>query len=550
MALASTTPPLAGMTTGAGCVPDGDVEILVHVAAPSRIADDATYRRLARAYLAFRPGGREWIARVRMGGGGGGGGEDGLEEEHHDGHGDEQDGEHNDEQHSFVRDSGMGAAAERAFVFESQDLSFQSALDNRSSPRLGMADRLSAWGEGGELSLEEEEGEGEGEGDGEAEAEAEVEAVNPHNLLPWSSLPPSSSFPSSWKTPPSEVGDSYPLPGAAMLNVTPTRVLQRYLEHQGAGASASPGPSSSVGGVPDEKDPWSVSSYGFEAVDVPSSIPIPASVQGPRHAWRPRIDDDDDDDVIPVTPAPPPVGGRGGGGSSRKRPAPEKQRDEGVEQEHQHQHQQDMDIALDTTHISSSSLSGASSISISLPAAAVEATGPEESESPPPSKMAKRIHDDDDDTRHIRSNTTPSLSILPPPPPPSISPLSPSALISPKLDKLSHDLSSRYNPLPHRPLGPFERGHWLIDCRAWSPTTRLDTWLFLTNYLRSGLAGWGVWCCRDEAHQRISLYCWGHVAKHMYLLLYLASGREVKYTGAQWRDGAGEVVIEVVGTGR
>ncbi|KAG5926734.1 hypothetical protein E4U42_002988 [Claviceps africana] len=319
-------------------ITDVDVEILVHVAAPSRIADDATYRQLARAYLAFRPTAQEHTPS----------------------------------------DNGP-------FISESQELSFQSALDNRSSPRIAP--------------------------------------------------------PSPWEAPPSEIGDSYPLP-TGMLRATPTGVLQRYLERDDDAGSS-------------------------DGIDVPSSIPLP---------------------VIPVTPAPPPASGL-----PRKRPAPE----------------HDADADADTTHISISSAST------------------------------------DPDTAY----PTASLSILPPSPPPSVSPLVPSSLISPKLDKLARDLSSRYNPLPHRSLRPLERGHWLVDCRAWSPSARLDAWLFLSNYLSSGLAGWAVWCSRDESRHRITLFCWAHVAKHMYLLLYLASGRELKSTGAQWHDASGEPVIEVPGVG-
>ncbi|UKZ73186.1 hypothetical protein TrVFT333_000827 [Trichoderma virens FT-333] len=123
--------------------------------------------------------------------------------------------------------------------------------------------------------------------------------------------------------------------------------------------------------------------------------------------------------------------------------------------------------------------------------------------------------------------------------------IEPEDLISDKLAKLAKDLSSRYRPIAKRPTEPLERGYWLLNCTGWSQDTRLEAWVFLANYLRSGLAGWGVWCRRDESHNWIRLYCWAHVAKHMYLLLYLASGRHLKTTGAQWIDGDGEVVLEV-----
>ncbi|PHH89815.1 hypothetical protein CDD83_5221 [Cordyceps sp. RAO-2017] len=83
----------------------------------------------------------------------------------------------------------------------------------------------------------------------------------------------------------------------------------------------------------------------------------------------------------------------------------------------------------------------------------------------------------------------------------------------------------------------------------------------MSNYLRSGLAGWAVWARRegppdagagadaDEADAaacvRIRLYGWACLAEHTFLLLYLASGRRVKATGARWLDAAGDVALEV-----
>ena len=143
------------------------------------------------------------------------------------------------------------------------------------------------------------------------------------------------------------------------------------------------------------------------------------------------------------------------------------------------------------------------------------------------------------------------LSITPPSPPVSTADLDdPAALVSPKLAKLAVDLSSRYRPRIVRPLDPLERGYWRLDCRAWTPARRADAWLFLRNYLRSGLAGWAVWCVRDASHDYIRLYAFAALAKHTYLLLYLASGRQVKATGAQWVDGEGCVALQVPGVER
>jgi hypothetical protein len=123
--------------------------------------------------------------------------------------------------------------------------------------------------------------------------------------------------------------------------------------------------------------------------------------------------------------------------------------------------------------------------------------------------------------------------------------IDPADLVSEKLAKLAFDLSSRYRPLCKREIQPFERGYWRIPCAGWPADVRRDLWLFLTNYIQSGLAGWAVWCRRDEDHGQVRLYCWAHVAKHMYLLLYIGSGRLLKGTPAKWVDAEGEVVIEV-----
>jgi hypothetical protein len=139
------------------------------------------------------------------------------------------------------------------------------------------------------------------------------------------------------------------------------------------------------------------------------------------------------------------------------------------------------------------------------------------------------------------------LEIIPPSPSAGIHVLQADDLIPSQLAKLTIDLSSRYRPSPpKRDIDPLERGYWLLDCDAWPPAVRESTWLFLQQYLRSGLAGWGVWCRREEnPHRFLRAYCWGHVVKHAYLLLYLASERRLKGTVASWIDADGQVVIEV-----
>lgn len=115
-----------------------------------------------------------------------------------------------------------------------------------------------------------------------------------------------------------------------------------------------------------------------------------------------------------------------------------------------------------------------------------------------------------------------------------------------KLEKLARDVDIRKRFRPRemrRVLRPFERGYWHVDCSAWPDSIKRDTWGFLTNYVSNGDAGWGIWCRRDKDYKWIRLYCWGCAIGHMHLLLYLASRRELNYTGTTWVGGDGEAVV-------
>ncbi|KND90249.1 hypothetical protein TOPH_05109 [Tolypocladium ophioglossoides CBS 100239] len=444
-----------------------DVEILVHVAAPSRTADDVVYRQLAQAYLSFQPEHRAVLPQVPN---------------PPESTGDEASVKtHGKTPPSSSSQAFAVAAAEPVFGPDSQDLSFQSAFDNRSSPLLRPAD-----------------------------------CKPPRTTVPPSSQTSEAPAQSSFCAPASQISDSYPLPDSGVMKGTPTRILQQYLKHPDAptGAPASP----SRGQEARRGDAEA------EVIDVPSSLPLSGHGQEPDQAQN-RLSARK---VIPVTPvAPLPM--------MRKRKG-------FVEDEDQ--------SAFDITHVSSSVVSHPLMSS------------PSRAESEPlPLKWPKTSHDSMDslnlarsssDTGPIRSSDVSAiehiahtLEIRPPSPPTGIANIGPSNFISGEFAKLAHDLSARYRPKEKRPLDPLERGYWLLDCTCWSPQTRLDAWVFLTNYLRSGLAGWGVWCRRDAAHAAIRLYGWGCVAKNTYLLLYLASGRQVKTTGARWFGADGDVVLEV-----
>ncbi|RDA93085.1 hypothetical protein CP533_4079 [Ophiocordyceps camponoti-saundersi (nom. inval.)] len=433
-----------------------DVEILVHITAPSTTTDDVAYRDLGRAYLSF-----EAKSRIRLA----------------DGEG---------EASSF---SGLELESSPA-------LSFRSVVDNRASPRLKKK-----------------------KGD---ENQGLADVADP-------------CLSSSFCSPPSQIVDSYPLPGKDFCHASPTRVLEHYLSS-----------TRSIGSSPlaDHHHHHVPSSLPEQVVfHVPSSIPDPALGRDEEEEVLSLVGDDVPQ-VIPVTPmlviAPAAVQARG---EKRKNDSPD-----------------EIPWPFDVTHISSSPLSPSSFQN------RAESEPPPPPPPPPPLPPFKKrklsIETETDPTPKASNAPSPplkspqattELEIIPPSPPVGSATIDPSSLASEKLLKLAQDLSSRYRPNPpSRAVDPLERGYWLVDCTAWPADERAETWVFLSNYLGSGLAGWGVWCRRsvDPVHDSIRLYCWACVAKHTYLLLYLASGRRVKASGASWYDAEGVVVIEVPPSGR
>ncbi|KAI3320834.1 hypothetical protein HD806DRAFT_547025 [Xylariaceae sp. AK1471] len=139
-----------------------------------------------------------------------------------------------------------------------------------------------------------------------------------------------------------------------------------------------------------------------------------------------------------------------------------------------------------------------------------------------------------------------SLVIRPPEPAVASAHILADQMITMPLYELARDfnLDKKFRPQSHtRPLRPFERGYWQIDCEPWAERRKLECWVFLANYVGMGKAGWGVWCSRDENFQSVRIYCWGEIVLYVYLLLYVSSQREVLYTGASWYDGDHNEVI-------
>ncbi|KAE8326840.1 hypothetical protein BDV39DRAFT_85170 [Aspergillus sergii] len=159
--------------------------------------------------------------------------------------------------------------------------------------------------------------------------------------------------------------------------------------------------------------------------------------------------------------------------------------------------------------------------------------------------------------------------------------------ITPTLEMLAARLKSRtYRPLEqNRELDKLERGHWylrinVVEAEAhdttipwqqsdgaciWDMSTFCRFWSFLSEFIKEGRAGWGVWCIledllsaqlphntqepalREMGIRQLTLktYAWGEIASHIYLVLFLASERRIRNMGARWRDSRDDVVIQM-----
>lgn len=507
----------------------GDIEIAVHIAAPSRGKDDAHYRALAAAYLDFETCNRIELSLQDSSAG--------------------QDAElsslsntttrfpqplsssiarHDTSAHkgrplrsrapSFA-DTSPKASIDRSIaassnnfpngVILSPDASFRSLLDNVSSPRLP--------------------------------------PLRPPEKRKQPSQLHSSSFQDSWDTPPSVVLDSQPSDDHVPKDQSsPATVLQLYLQLQ-----SSPPARSLIELVEDED------SYRETQPDsVTEIVSVPAP---PRRSARLTSSI--------YSSSSSPLRTRGSAlvqsfiGSSVQPEIPHKRR------------RLDDPVSVAQTEVSTSDISsGQPPTSDQLPQQTpnrleshisqrqLTASKPVESSptslrKPQSSTKMPKFPTAKDLKQRSRSNS--QLMVLAPLPPTSTSLLVPSTLVTPALEQLSIDLplATHYRPAKQtRPLRPMERGYWHVDTSGWNVGLRVRSWAFLEGYVGKGNAGWGVWCVRegeDDSDQGapagvrpgLRVYCWGSIVGQVWLLLYLVSERRVKRTGARWMDGDGEVIV-------
>lgn len=149
------------------------MEILIHIGAPSKAVDDARYRSLAAAYMAFEPAKPVPFYPQSDS-------DNSIKDSRHIPATDE------DEDSNIPSDDRIGS-------FQSPQASFRSVVDNADSPRVC------------------------------------IREVPGHAFLQQT---PASATQASWETPPSIVQDSHPMNHAEFTSLTsPTRVLENYLQH-------------------------------------------------------------------------------------------------------------------------------------------------------------------------------------------------------------------------------------------------------------------------------------------------------------------------------
>lgn len=471
-----------------------ETEILVHITAPSRASDDASYRTLADAYLSFEPSAKSSLGSLG---------------------------------YSTIQEEITGISPATglpppqppvpslgADPFASPELSFGSVAHNLNSPGL-RRNPIGRAGDGNDSQ-------------------------------------------SSWRAPPSVIEDSIPDNNISIARYSsPTRILEHYL--QGFDSSQS-NPSQSL--PPADPTPSPTKLTDKTPLPVVSAGRTVAVPHQPRRSLAPSIL------VIPQTPSPY-VSKRGAPLAPTEdislitvatSPAPSQQAPPARRPEEAHSQGQSTLRAAETSIVPSS-----------LPASTADVipSSRADSEPPPPSKRQKRSLSGLSTNALARSSSdigprqheakksqlakrqrarqaADGLEIHSPEPPVGCDDLTISSIVTKKLEKLAKDvdIKKRFQPKEQRrELRPFERGYWSVDCSTWPDDMKRDAWGFLTNYVSNGDAGWGIWCRRDKDYNWIRLYCWGCAVGHMHLLLYLASRRELNYTGTTWIGGDGEVVV-------
>jgi hypothetical protein len=154
---------------------------------------------------------------------------------------------------------------------------------------------------------------------------------------------------------------------------------------------------------------------------------------------------------------------------------------------------------------------------------------------------------DDGDAKQQKYSGLPT-SIRPPAPQPSLQPFKSHITESLRYLGENTNLKKCYKPVfVSRDLRQSERGCWTFDITPWPAQLRLEFFQFLAKMIEPGRVGWGVWCTRELASLEVRMYCWGEVASHVYLMLYVASKSKVRKLGLTWVDAEGDVIVQMRG---
>ncbi|RYP39702.1 hypothetical protein DL767_002083 [Monosporascus sp. MG133] len=465
-----------------------EVEILVHIAAPSRAVDDNRYRSLASAYIDFEPAARLSVLSTSLTGSNAGRNSQEL-------HVSQRQLSQDSSRHNTQSSEQLTPLPTPASPFAS----FRSVLDNANSPSVVTKNR------------------------------ARITQATTENVE-------SQATQETWQSLPSVVHDSAPQNNAtATIFTSPTRVLEHYLQ---AFDSSTPSHVRSSGGSPGETI---------------AGTPVQRRMNSDKD--QERLQQHLSTPVIPRTPfqasaaqarkhMPHPVASNNDGGITH------------VSQGTQFADEQANEEVIDETTLMSS-------FEIPLVGRADSEPLPGRKPRPMganaiPHSLFRTSSDLGPSTSGRKSKVITisfllshgfkyeSLELYAPEPPISVSPMEPGDLITPNLERLAKDFEAQkpFRPTEQlRELRPTERGYWLLDCSTWSANLKRDAWAFLANYVGTGTAGWGVSCRRDADFQWLRTYCWGVVVPHIYLLLYLATQREILFTGTSWVDGEGKTAI-------
>lgn len=459
-----------------------DVEILVHIAAPSKASDDARYRSLAAAYLAFQPTKCHNLVEQPRGDKGSCSIPPQNKPDSFSAAPVPQNHRNNSQQ--------MPSFGESFHSLQSFQASFESVIDNANSPlHITRSHRLS---------------------------QSQSQAT-----------PLGSTVCSSWQTPPSIVQDSVPENHATAASLTtPTRVLEHYLQTFGS----SP--------ISQQTPPQHTKSQGKENVATSGSPPVESTGKAGREQRQQTIP------CTPEIRTPAPLLMNHGKSAPASVAAcveqpPPSTDEEIIEDTILLDHPTTPPAARADSEPPPSKRSklDKSGRSPGIILRTSSDVGPFRK----PDSSARDITFVRSQGLGYRS-----LELHAPEPEVGTANITSGDLITEGLRKLAADcnISKRYRPASsERELRDFERGYWLVDCQDWPQDLKEETWVFLANYVGAGSAGWGISCRRDEAFSWLRVNCWGVLVGHIYLLIWLASRRRVLYAKATWIDGGGTTVI-------